>query len=310
MIVAYAVHTHARPAQVSRLVRTLKIGSPESVVVVNHSRAGEPLNVDGLTSHPGVYVMMANGGYGDWSHVQRWLDCAEFLADRGIAYDWLTTLSGQDYPLMPLEESEAELAASGADGFIEHFPVLSREQSHWSVRMARSRYWFHHRRLRQLTPRQQEMLHGLQVLNFVQPLVRVHVSVGLSVGWRARTPYSRDFACYGGAAWTTLSRDCVEYIREFCRERPDIVHHYRRVVGAEESLQQTVLANAGRFRLIDDGKRYFDFRGSRFNRSRTLGLDDLPDAFTSGAHFGRKFDMESDPGILDTLDRRVLSRAL
>lgn len=307
MSVAYLVLSHSRPAQVSRLVRTLKASSPGCVVVVDHSRQGEPIDVEGLSALPGVHVTRSDGGYGDWSHLRRWYGCADLLSEQGIDYGWLVTLSGQDYPLLPLSEFERDLADSGVDGFLEHFPVLARDKSPWSVRTAVSRYWFHHKRLAQLTRRQQEVLWGLQAVNFVQPLIRVHVSFGLTFGWRVRTPYTEDLVCYGGLAWTTLNRDCVEYLREFRTARPDVVEHYRRVLAPDESFLHTALVNAHRFRLRNETRRYVDFRRSRFNHPKTLGREDLPEAFASGAPFGRKFDLERDPDVFEELDRRVLA---
>ncbi len=307
MTTAYTVQTHARPAQVARLVRTIKASSPTSIVVVSHSRSGVPLDVDALESLPDVYVLPGQGGYGDWTHIQRWLDAADFLASRGIRYDWLTVLSGQDYPSKPLEEAETELQDSGADAFIEHFPVLTRE-SHWPIRVGRSRYFFHHRRLCDLDERRQQQLRPLQAINFVQPLVRIHVSFGLTVGWRARTPYSPHLVCYGGSLWSSMSRDCVEYVRQFCRERPDVVRHYKQVLVPDESFFHTVLVNAGKFHLVNDPKRYFDFSVTEFNHPKMLTIADLPAIVESGAHFARKLVIEHDPELFDALDERVITR--
>lgn len=310
MTVAYLIHTHAKSDQVLRLVRTIKASSPGSLVVVDHAQPGEPLDVQALTALPGVHYRVGDAGYGDWSFLQRWLDSVAYLADNSLHYDWLVTLSGQDYPLVPLPRAEAELADSGADAFIEHFPVLSPQESHWPVHRGRSRYWFKHRRLARLSARQQRRLHWLQAVNFVQPLVRIHVSFGLSFGRRVRTPFTEELQCYGGSAWTTLTRACVDYVVEFCRRRPDVERHYRGVIAPDESFLHTVLVNANRFLLVDDSKRYFDFRGSEFNHPKVLGVADLPAALSSGAHFGRKFDMDRDSTVLDELDRIVLGQRI
>ena len=305
MPVVYALQTHARPAQITRLVTTIRAASPKSVILVNHDVRGEPLDVETLRRLPGVHVQPARGGYGDWSFLARWLDSAAYLASQSIDYDWLCTISGQDYPVTPLKSAEAEITGGAADGYIEHFPVLSEQDSHWPVSRAVSRYWYHHRRLLPLSPRGQALLRPVQVVNRLQPLFRVHVSFGLTLGWRARTPFREDFPCYGGSAWSSLRRECVEHVREFVARRPEVVAHYRQTLAPDESFLQTVLVNSGRFRLVDDSKRYFDFRGSTFNHPRVLGEADLPAAVASGAHFARKFDLQRDPAVFDALDRVV-----
>ena len=85
----------------------------------------------------------------------------------------------------------------------------------------------------------------------------------------------------------------------------ELIDYYRRTVCPDESLVQTLLVNAGRFRLCNDNLRYADTRGSRDGRPRLLGVADLP-LLTAGAyHFARKFDLAYDARVLDLLDERL-----
>jgi hypothetical protein len=297
MRAGYLVQSHRDPDQVARLVRTLRHGSPDCLVHVSHDFASSPLDLAGV---PGVVVRAARGGYGDFSHVRRYLDAVEDLApDRP---DWIVNITGQDYPIRPVAEAEAELAAGDADGYLEYFPALDPDRSAWPVRRARSRYLFRHRRLLALSPAAKRRLRPLQALNYVQPVLRVHVSYGLTVGIRRRSPFGPHFVLYGGSAYHSLSWPCVDYLREFCAARPEVLRYYEGTLSPVESLVQTILVNSGRFRLTGDCRRYFDFRGSTFNHPRFLGLEDLPRALASGADFARKIE---DPAVLDALDARL-----
>ncbi|HEV7826290.1 MAG TPA: hypothetical protein VGP02_15435 [Mycobacteriales bacterium] len=297
MRAGYLVQSHRDPDQVARLVRTLRHGSPDCLVHVSHDFASSPLDLAGV---PGVVVRAARGGYGDFSHVRRYLDAVEDLApDRP---DWIVNITGQDYPIRPVAEAEAELAAGDADGYLEYFPALDPDRSAWPVRRARSRYLFRHRRLLALSPAAKRRLRPLQALNYVQPVLRVHVSYGLTVGIRRRSPFGPHFVLYGGSAYHSLSWPCVDYLREFCAARPEVLRYYEGTLSPVESLVQTILVNSGRFRLTGDCRRYFDFRGSTFNHPRFLGLEDLPRALASGADFARKIE---DPAVLDALDAQL-----
>jgi hypothetical protein len=297
MRAGYLVQSHRDPDQVARLVRTLRHGSPDCLVHVSHDFASSPLDLAGV---PGVVVRAARGGYGDFSHVRRYLDAVEDLApDRP---DWIVNITGQDYPIRPVAEAEAELAAGDADGYLEYFPALDPDRSAWPVRRARSRYLFRHRRLLALSPAAKRRLRPLQALNYVQPVLRVHVSYGLTVGIRRRSPFGPHFVLYGGSAYHSLSWPCVDYLREFCAARPEVLRYYEGTLSPVESLVQTILVNSGRFRLTGDCRRYFDFRGSTFNHPRFLGLEDLPRALASGADFARKIE---DPAVLDALDAQI-----
>jgi hypothetical protein len=300
--VGYLVQSHRDPEQVARLVRTLKAGSPGAVVHVSHDVTSSSLDVAALTALPGVLVRPAEGGYGDFSHVRRYLDAVGELVAGGLAVDWVVNLTGHDYPLRPLADVEADLVAGGADGYLEFFPALDPDGGTWPVRRARSRYLFRHRRLAALSPAAQRRLRPLQAINRLQPFVRVHVAYGLTVGVRRRSPFGPGFELYGGSAYSSLSWNCVAYLREFCAARPDIVRHYEHALSPEESMFQTILVNSGRFTLTGDCRRYFDFRGSTLNHPRVLGLDDLPDALASGADFARKIE---DTAMLDALDAHL-----
>jgi hypothetical protein len=122
------------------------------------------------------------------------------------------------------------------------------------------------------------------------------------VGIRRPSPFGPHFVLYGGSAYHSLSWPCVAYLREFCAAHPEILRYYARTLSPVESVVQTILVNSGRFRLADDCRRYFDFRGSTFNHPRFLGVGDLPRALASGADFARKID---DPAVLDALDALV-----
>ena len=84
------------------------------------------------------------------------------------------------------------------------------------------------------------------------------------------------------------------------------VRYFRRVLAPDEVFLQTVLVGSGRFRLANDSKRYFDFRGSVGNHPKVLRVSDLPRMTSRGAHFARKVDERVDADLLDVLDERVL----
>jgi hypothetical protein len=288
-----------------RLVRLVRRMSPDSVIHVSHDLTGARIPVREFRALTNVEVQFHRGGYGDFSHVDRYLAAVDWLRRDGVAVDWLVNLTGQDYPLRHLGDSEAEVIASGADGLMEHWEACG-PHSHWGARKARSRYLFRHRRLASLTPRAARALRPLQALNRVQPVIRVHVSYGLTIGRRVlRAPFGPDLVLHGGSAYSSLSWPAVQYMRDFLHDRPDVEAHFRRTLSPEEAIFQTILASSGRYKLDPDCKRYFDFTGTRFNHPRVLGLADLPRAFASGAHFGRKFDGDRDPEVLDALDAHL-----
>lgn len=302
-VLCYQVHTHRAPAQVVRLVRHLVRASTGAVVLVSHDERGEPLDAAALERLGDVHVLRTRGGYGDFSHVDRWMDAARWLTTHSVDYDWMVTVSGQDYPVRPLARVECELRGSAFDGYVEHFPVFAAS-SRWPRRRARIRYLYRHRRLPAMPAAARRALRLASVIGLVQPLLALNAAYG-SVALRTPTPFGPGFPLYGGSFFTSLRRECVEYLRSFYEQRPAIVRYFRGTLAPEEVFFQTVLLASGRFALSGDCKRFLDFSGGDGARPRLLGVADLPVLLDSGAHFARKFDQAYDANVLDALDDAV-----
>ena len=311
MKVVYHIETHRNPRQIERLVRTLMRGAPDALVIVDHDQAWESPD-PALLSGLGAVLRLSDGGYGDMSHVRRWMNTAEWLKREGIDYDWLSNLTGQDYPIRSVESIHADLALSDADAYIQTFEVFNADETRWGVSRGRTRYDYHHHRLVRLSPRAQRALRPLQAVNKVQPWVRVTTSTGLALGVRDSGPWQHDVVLRGGSFFCTLGRRSVEAVLRFAAERPDVARHLEGSIAPDEVYLQTALGWAVDHDpqskdLNIDGycKRYFDFSESTFNHPRTFLKGDVPAVLASGADFARKFDEARNPGVLDLVDAEV-----
>jgi Core-2/I-Branching enzyme len=296
MRVCYHVQSHTAPRQVARLVHRIRSDSPSSLILVSHQAGGVGFG-DELHGLSGVHVLPTTGGYGDFSHVERYLESVRWLRNHGEEVDWVVNLSGQDYPLVDLADAESQLAASTADAFMETFPVFS-ELSHWSRRNASIRYEFRHRRIGRVTARRQRWTRPLAAVNAVQPWLRFSPTF-LSLGVRAGPPVAPALTLYGGSFFCNLSRRAVDTVVDFHDRYPEVVRWFRGMLAPEEVFFQTVLGNARDIGIVNDCKRYFDFTQSHANHPKTLTLADLPAMRRSGAWFARKID----PGCDDLVGR-------
>ena len=298
----YLVQSHCDPAQVLRLVGTVRRSSPGAQVLVVHDGRTVELDPGPFRELPGVEVLVRHErvARGEWSVLSPLLAGLKELA--GWSFDWLVYLSGQDYPVRPLADFEAELATTRCDGFLSWWNVLGPE-SPWRPRQGRTRYYSQYRRLPDWT---MGPLKAARFLGKVSPL-RFHLHYGPFVGWEPRrNPFEEPVRCYGGWQWWTLSRPAVEHLWQAVSSEDRLVRWFRRTVAPCEAMVQTVLVNSGRFELCPDNRRYTDFAGSRDGRPRTLTRDDLPRFAAGRFDFARKFEMARDPGLLDLIDSQVL----
>jgi hypothetical protein len=303
----YYVQTHREPEQIYRLVRTLRRGSPQSIILVLHDFGAASLDWAPLADLREVHLLRSRcphvrGRFSGQS--QPLLDALAWLEDARVDYDWLVTLTGQDYPVQPLATGERRLRESGADGFLRCWDVLSAE-SPGPRRKAVRRYWYRYRRL---GAGAEPWLRLLRPLSRLVPGVHLSLDYGPNVGLRAsRHPWRNGFRCYGGWTWPSLRREAVRYLDAYLREHPALVEFYRGTMSPEESLVPTVLVNSGRFELCNDDLRFIDYRGSVKGAPRTLTVADLP-ALASGRYaFARKFDLAVDREVLDRIDRELLA---
>jgi O-antigen/teichoic acid export membrane protein len=314
--VVYFLETHSRPGQVTRLVEVITADSPQAVVLISHDAAAPALDEARLRALGRVHVLRHRGGYGDFSHLDRYLAAVDWLDENGVDYEWLENLTGQDYPLRPIADIEAALAASDSDGLLQYglvFPDrVPRDADRGAAGFrlcapfdATTRYDYRHRRLGQPTAAKRRLMRPLMAINLVQPWIRVNTAYA-SVGVRRRhTVFGPDFACYGGSFFCTLRAGAARYVRDYARANPGVVAFFRTVLAPEETFLQSVLVNSGRFRFIPASGRYTDWSGSKYNHPKTLTQLDLEKLTASDAHWARKLDLGTDAKLFDILDQRI-----
>ena len=306
MRVCYFIQSHRDPGQILRLVETLRRGSTGGIIVVQHHARDFALDWSPFARLPDVRQFFARSAQLRSAYscqTEPYLDVIDWLDSQGIDYDWIVNLTAQDYPVKPVADLEAMLEHSNADGFLRYWDVLSSD-SPWSKRKARARYWHRYWRLPDGSER---ILHGLRFLTSFLP-IHFYLVYGPWVGLRRlRTPFKDGFRCYGGWAWFSLRREAARYLPETLRRRPDVEAHYRGTVTSEESLVQTLLANAGRFRLVNDDLRFIDYSNADRGSPRVLTSADFAMLATGPWHLARKFDPAIDTALLDRIDRDLLT---
>lgn len=314
MRVAFVIQTYRLLDQVARLIGALRQGCPDCLVVVTHNHSGE--TIENLTRRVEVSkVLPAIPGRGRFGLVDSYLSALRWLQRTGQRFDWIVLLSGQDYPIRPLDDFVNELGRSVFDGYFYHFDPLDPQQvarggrMTWPAGEGESRYLFRYVVLKdELSLAERALIKAPRLALGLTRNYRLNTGFGLSLGRRAKkTPFSADFRLMAGSYWHIIRRGCSEALLEFVDENPDIVDYFRQVILPDECFLQTALLNNG-FNISADDLRYFDFRDSRHGHPKTLGPADLDSAFASRCFFARKFDMTLHPGILDRLDARASAR--
>jgi hypothetical protein len=296
--IVYLVVSHRNPAQVLRLVAALKEG-PAAEVVVRHDERRSQLDPAALERAGGR--SLRDGIDVEWGHHShlRMLLGAIGRVRTELDPDWLVVISGQDYPLRPMAEIEARLAAAGEDAFLGNPWRLQTDSPPAAPAdefFRRYAYW--HARVPAVTPRPPRRLQPLAYLRELpsggKPLLGIR---------RPRLPFDPANPCWVSADWPLLGRRAIEVLVRAARHDGSLLRHYRHAFAGSESFLATVLMNEPGLTVSGDDRRFVRFAPDAPNPD-LLTSADLEQLLESGAHFARKFDAGTDAAVLDALDER------
>lgn len=303
MRVVYFVQSHDAPEQLGRLVERLRAPRSGSLVLIGHDASQRAISAAELPHGDDIEVRIGTCPVrrGELSCLEPYLEACRWLVERRIPFDWLVYLSGRDYPVRPVAAIERDLEALPWDAAIRTWDVMS-PASPWGVRRGRRRYFYRYRRLpdRLRWP-----------LRLLKPLLRatgceLSFVYGVHLGVPARPPrFGPDHSCWGGYQWHSLRRAAVEYLVEATRPGQPILEYFRHTLVPDEALVQTVLVESGRFRLLDDNRRFADTHERPGGHARVLDRGDAARLTDGRYDFARRFDPVVSRELLDWLDSEV-----
>lgn len=288
MTVVYVVISHRNPEQVVRLVRVLREG-PSSRVLVRHDPRGERLERNQIEAAGGEPLEdRIKVRWGGWSQLKLILACLREAAERHDP-DWTLILSGQDYPLRPLADIEADLDASPADARLgsvrqveTHRPAAGEDEF-----FLRCRYR-HYARPRVFPSSLPRSIRPLAYARELPPLV----------GVRRTVPAPLRF--FASADSLTLGRAGMRAVLGASAHRR-LMRHFRRVAVPSESFFASVLVGDPSLIVERDNRRFASFAHGAAHPD-TLTSKDYDRLLASGADFARKFDVRAEPRVLAMLD--------
>jgi len=277
----WIVLAHRGSAQVARLARRLQAREDRTFLHIDKTIRLEPFAQALHSDRERVLLLpRRRSRWGTYGVLGATLDGMHAALQCGC--DYLLVISGQDYPIKPIEALRDHLTALEGASFILHWPLPAPD---WSVpegglwRLNRRHYRFgrfHVHFPNRWTP-------------FVAPR---EMPLGL---WP-----------YAGPNWWCLPREAARYVVSFLEANPEVIRFYRRAALPAESLFQTVLLNSPlRTRVVQDDLRYVVWKQGE-SHPETLDSSHLKTLALTPAFLARKFDEQRDPGLLDLIDERLL----
>jgi hypothetical protein len=319
MKVAFLVLNHRPPEQLIRLLTTLRSQLPDSPIVVHHDVFHGEFPAGQLEPIGNVHLLASGKRmtWGDFSLVEACCWSLAWMLEH-LEFDWMVLLSGQDYPIKPLDGLVDDLTRDGADAVFGAAPI--NQLPAFRRMLMYRRYFFQYRPATALAavrpptwlPKAARDVVGwstwglIQALNNLQPLFKIYRltdRIPYRFGRRARnTPFGGNWPCWHASQWFALSRDALGYVLDYLDDHPEYVDYYRGTMVPDESMLATLVYNSPNLNVANRDVTYTRWANNRSPHPDTFRVEDLGELAAVPQYFARKFDIDKDSRILDKLD--------
>jgi len=278
LIVFIAVHKNVD--QVNRLIRALT--HPEISIYVHIDRKSI-IHADDLLPQVRIINDSVDVTWGTYSQVQATINALREILIRERHFDYVTYISGQDYPIMT---NDAILESLEKNRGKELMGFVTLDKQGWEkARIRFERFYFNSYK----NP-------------IFKPVGSLVTFLMHDFGWKRA--FYKGMVPYGGSAWWTLSRACIMEILHYLEMHRDFVRFMKKTIFTDEMIFQSVVMNS-RFRnlVVNNNFRFMEWAKIKGNsHPKILTNCDFNAIVNSGMHFARKFDIGTDEKILDMID--------
>lgn len=281
MTSVFLILVHANSSQLKRLIQ--KLMSDNSFVYLQVDLKADIQLFKEYQQYKNV-VFIKNRiriTWGGYSQVQGMLNSFAEIVPHFSNEQYVSVISGQDYPLMSIEKMNAFLQENQGKAFMEYYPVYET----WKEAIPRFEK-FH------FTDYQFPGKFNVEsLINALMP---------------KRVP-PKELIYVGRSSWFTLTVEHLKYILKFLASHAGIRKFFKLTWGCDEFVFQTILYSSQyQSQIVNDNLRYIDWSlgGAR---PKILTMEDADKLKESKKFFARKFDQNIDSNILDWIDEQLLN---
>lgn len=329
MKIAFIINCHANAEQVFRLYKAIQ--HPDCYYLFHISTTSvngfEKTLKEKLKGYQNVFFpKQEDGTHCEFGIVQAGLNALNFLKANNISYDYASLISGQDYPVKPIQQILDFYSENNGKQFMVSFPILPDENSEefknkvwyptWSNQQKYrfDKYWVKTKFGRKSYPinwiMDKSKIQLLKILIYEskklfkeKQLFETLNDVRLSYKYKIKRPLP-SFTLHGGLTWWNITNEFANYVLKTLQEKPEFVAFFKQTLIPDEMFMQTILANSPyKDQLVNDDKRHIVWDWS-VNSTHPLTIidKDFQTLVSSNDHFARKFDLQNHPAIFDKID--------
>jgi len=276
MRVAHLIITYTNPAQTARMIKRMQ--HPDFDFYI-HVDAKFPIESHAeVAKIPNVYLIQnrVDVQWAAFSTIQAEFNGLQEILDSARTYDFISLMSGQDYPIKTADEMQDFFEARKGKLLLKYRDFANE----WQEGMIRvNRY--------HLTDYKFRGRHFLE--RIINNIVK-------------RTNQPKGMKFYGSSMFWAISPEAAEYVLETVDRNRKMKRFFKHSWAPDEFLFQTILLNSPFASSVINENCHYYKHPPHTPSPKTFLLEDIDDILASDRLYARKFDMNKEPLILDKID--------
>ncbi len=276
MKLAHLILAHKDPELLERLVKTLQHENADIFIQLDKkANINDFKHIENIGNTQFISNRV-DVGWCCYSTIDATLKGFEQILSLKNDYSHINLISGQDYPLKPVELIQQRFFANPDTTFIHTASIADNE---WEDGKARfTKYSFGDFKI----PGKYQLQ---AIANAVLP--KRKLPAGLKP--------------YGRSQWLTITPICAQYVIDYLKNNPRVKRYFKTVWAVDEVFFQTILVNSPyKDTLVDYNLRYIELDAGK--RPINYTMADAEKLTATEALFARKFDRAVSTEVLDYLD--------
>lgn len=336
MRLAYIITCHRNAVQVERLINRLQY-KDQTVFVLHVSKTSEPGFYEEIKTKLAHYTNVhfckrEDGTHNGWGIMKGIFNGLIYLQKHNIAYDYVSLLSGQDYPLKSNEYIFDFFERHKGIQFVKHFPLFPEPGDPyftihpWSKTQNRKfRVDRYNLKIGGVTQPIPDLTTGRHVDRPLWDTIKIFLVESPKYMREKRwwtefqllfysrvLPYPRKqppFKLYGGVTWWSITSDCANYVIHSYKHNHAMRKFYKYTLIPDEMYIPTMLMHSKYSKdCVDETLVEMDWVGGDGTHPIVFTKAHFPMLKRSERLYARKFDMVNHPEVLDMLDQLAAQR--
>lgn len=291
MKIAYIMLCHKNARQVNMLIDSLSSNNSDIYIHIDLKS-----NIESkIVKKDNVFILPKEQSYsvkwGGNDMILATLSLIRFVKNSGKEYDYIWLVSGQDYPLINVEQIEQRLIDNLNYNYIDVVPYNTKE----------------YKRYRKLY----EIWYPTWITKnkiYIKIIKRLYMIItgGYNHTFKIfKRKKSFNFEFQFGSQWWTLTSECAYDILKYCDEHPEYINYYNNVIIPDECFFQTLFMNSKYSKLRKNNLVFVNWKDNR-RSPETLTMHDLSTLKNASKDkcLARKFDLDKDIDIINNLKNR------